>query len=155
LLELIAYTLSSKVKTRKDLELWVGSLAVTVLMVFTAFASLNRGASPGSAVSSVLSSGLMCGFCGAGPLVLFLTWFLFSGGIREYTRLIERLTVSGRVCHVCGVVALYGDKTVDASKRKKQTRSDLVPHMNTIREDSLQYVLCDKCLVEVSAIDSV
>lgn len=169
-LELIAYSLSSKIKSRQDVDLWrkrseagyriylkcylIGALLWAGLTVFVVIAAPPPSGRSATQIMGAVFTSMTTGLCCGGPIVLLPVWFLFSGGIREYRRMASRLESMNRVCCVCGTIALFGDQEIDASKNSGHTRADLVPHMNVLKEDDKTHVLCDKCLAEVNAVDA-
>ena len=51
----------------------------------------------------------------------------------------------------CEQVSMYEDNYLNP---RSDHQTDLVPHMNVIKEAGITHVLCDACLAEVNAMDS-
>ena len=121
-------------------------------MIYFTAASALRG-------ETILLNGIIFsmvpGFCCFGPIVLLPCYVLLSSGLSNYKKAMAALRSQHRVCEVCEAVALFEGKYVSPSKHKGHTQADLAPHMNVIEQDGEAHVLCDKCLAEVNAIDSV
>ena len=163
---------ATSISKRADLDRWAkraktrrrflitaylfGAIPIYLMMVA---AGINAAIQSGQGIAigpiiMALTIGLIPGFCCFGPIVLLPCYFLINDGLRNYRSLISELRNQHRVCEICEAVALFDDKFVNPSKRKKHTHADLVPHMNVIHEDGEVNVLCDQCLAEVKAIDS-
>lgn len=150
------------VTNRKELERWrnrttghhrllltayfVGCLVVLVVLAVGAAIHLKQGRPiTQDVVIPAVFGAMFSGFCCFGPLAVAGFGLLLSEGLGNYKWIMQELTEDGRVCSVCGAVALFEDRYINPAPDRRHGRGDLVPEMLEIEIDGEMRVLCERC----------